>query len=108
VVGAVTVVLPSVTAAVRASSRPCTETPVVAVMLSWAIRVPAKDVPVPRVAELPTCQKTLQAWAPPVRSTELLLAVVSVEAALKTNTAAGSPPASRVRVLVRSNEDVDP
>ncbi len=45
----------------------------------------------PSVAELPICQKTLQAWAPPVSSTRLLEAVVSVEPIWKMKTALGSP-----------------
>ena len=45
--------------------------------------VPTKDVDVPRVAELPTCQKTLQACAPPMRLTELLEAVMRVGAGLE-------------------------
>jgi len=46
---------------------------------------------VPRVAELPTCQKTLQAEAPLARMMWLPLPVVSVDAIWKMNTAAGSP-----------------
>jgi hypothetical protein len=42
---------------------------------------------VPRVAELPICQKTLQAWAPLMRTTLLLAAVVRVDAALMIKTA---------------------
>jgi hypothetical protein len=42
--------------------------------------VPAKVVVVPSVAELPTCQNTSSAVAPPLRMTSLLFAaVVSVE-----------------------------
>ena len=71
------------------------------VMLVSAITVPTKLVPVPRVAELPTCQYTLQAWAPPMSATVLLLAVIRVEPAWKMKTAAGSPWASRVTVPLR-------
>jgi hypothetical protein len=39
---------------------------------------PMKAEPVPRVAELPTCQKTFAASAPFMAATTLLLAVVSV------------------------------
>ena len=45
----------------------------------------------PRVAELPTCQYTLQACAPLVSVIELAAKVVSVVAALKINTAVLSP-----------------
>jgi hypothetical protein len=50
-----------VTAAVRANSRPSTFTPVVTVMEAKAMMVPLNTEPVPKVAELPTCQKTLAA-----------------------------------------------
>jgi hypothetical protein len=40
---------------------------------------------VPRVAELPTCQKMLEAWAPLMRTTLLLVAVVSVLPIWKIN-----------------------
>jgi hypothetical protein len=59
--------------------------------------VPTKDVVLPNVAELPTCQKTLQACAPFSRTTDDPEAVVKVDPAWKTNTALGSPPAFSVR-----------
>jgi len=40
------------------------DAPVVAVMEVRARMLPRKLELVPSVAELPTCQKTLQAWAP--------------------------------------------
>jgi hypothetical protein len=61
---------------------------------------PLKVEPVPSVAELPTCQKTLQACAPPRRLTLLLDAVMSVDAIWKMKTPLGSPWASSVRVPV--------
>src|SRR5688572_16940047 len=68
-VGIVMVLESSVTAAVRANSRPSTEAPVVTVIEAKAMMVPLNTEPVPRVAELPTCQNTLAAWAPLIRST---------------------------------------
>ena len=62
---------------------------------------------VPKVAELPTCQKTLQDWAPLISSTELSTAVVKVEPAWKMKTAFGSPAASKVNVPVRPSEDAE-
>src|ERR1043166_2590964 len=59
----------SVTAAVRANSRPSTIAPVVTVMEARARMFPLNTELVPSVAELPTCQKTLAAWAPLIRST---------------------------------------
>jgi len=61
-----------------------TLTLVVTVSLVRAIRFPTKVVPVPSVAELPICQNTLPHSAPFVRTTEELLAVVSVLPILKT------------------------
>jgi hypothetical protein len=59
-------------------------TPVLMVMLAWAMMFPAILVPVPSVAELPTCQNTF----PPQRllstMTAELVAVVSVLPILKT------------------------
>jgi len=40
--------------------------------------LPLKSVVVPRVAELPTCQKTLQGCAPLISTTRALDAVVRV------------------------------
>jgi hypothetical protein len=90
-----------VTAPSRASTRPCTDAPVCTVIEASAMTVPTKSVPVPRVAELPTCQNTLQAFAPFTRETLLLEAVISVESAWKIHTAPGMPWPSRVSVPVR-------
>src|SRR5580692_103006 len=49
------------------------------------------------VAELPTCQKTFAASAPPARMTWRPEVVVSVEAIWKIQTALALPPASSVR-----------
>jgi hypothetical protein len=98
--------LSRVTAPLRARRRPSTVVPVWAVMDVSAMVVPTKVVFVPNVAELPTCQKTLHAWAPLIRATVLFEAVMSVLADWKTKTARGSPCASRVRVPV--NEDALP
>ena len=86
----------SVTAPSRASTRPSTVAPVVNVMLVKARMVPLNVEPVPSVAELPICQKTLQAWAPLIRVIWLPDAVVSVDPAWNTNTALGSPAALSV------------
>jgi hypothetical protein len=57
-----------------------------------------KSESTPRVAELPTCQYTLQACAPLVNTMELPVDVVTVDAAWKMKTAVGSPCASNVKV----------
>jgi len=68
----------SVTAPLRANSRPWTVVPVRAEIDSRASTVPTNVVFVPRVAELPTCQKTLHAWAPLINATVLFDAVIRV------------------------------
>ena len=80
-VGVVTTLESKLTCPLRASRRPDTVEPVWAVMEVSANIVPANDVLVPRVAELPTCQKTLQACAPLIKLTELEGAVINVEPA---------------------------
>ena len=67
-----------------------------------AMIVPTKVDVVPSVAELPTCQKTLQALPPLITATVEPDAVSSVEDVWKTNTASGSSWASRVSVPVSS------
>jgi len=74
----------SVTAPVSAKTRPVTLVPVVMVSLMLARMLPSKTVFVPRVAELVTCQNTFAAVAPLAKTTEELLAVVSVLPILKT------------------------
>ena len=60
----------------------------------------------PKVAELPTCQNTLQASAPPVSLTVLLETVIRVDPAWKTNTALGLFCAFSVTVPVRPSPEV--
>ena len=69
------------------------------VMLVSARMFPSKAVLVPIVAELPTSQNTLSS-GPPVRTTEELLAVVSVLPIWKTKTALGLVVLSRRSVPV--------
>jgi hypothetical protein len=96
-----------VTAPLRASARPVMVTACCTVIELRARMVPTKVDDVFRVAELPTCQKTLQALAPLTRTTELPTSAVSVEAgAWKIQTALGSPPASRVSAPSTSSDDV--
>jgi len=54
------------------------EAPVVKVMLAVANKFPKKRVPVPKVAEDPINQKTLQDTRPFIEKTAELLAVVKV------------------------------
>lgn len=103
--GAVIVSSSRVTAPLRASARPMTVSPVFTEIDVRARMLPVKAEFVPRVAELPTCQNTLQAWAPLVRMTLLAESVISVEGAWKMKTAFGSPPASRVSDPPTSSED---
>jgi len=95
----------SVTAPVSASKLPDDFALVSRVMLAWAITEPMRSVPVPRVAELPTRQKTLQRCAPLISTTDASLAVMSVLLTLKIKTASGLPLALRVSVPVIAAED---
>ena len=79
--GTVITFLSSVTAPFRANSRPSTFARLAAVMEVKAKIVPTKVEDVPKVAELPTCQKTLQGSASLIRTTELDDAVIKVLAA---------------------------
>ncbi len=78
-VGDVKTSVSNVTAALRASARPWTVTPVVTVIDDSARMLPRKIELVPSVAELPTCQNTLHSCAPLIRVTVLLDAVINVE-----------------------------
>src|ERR1700722_7386222 len=104
-VGAVMVSLSRVTAPVRASMLPATVSPVVTVIEARARMLPAKVEPVPSVAELPTCQKTLQGWAPLMRSMTVAEAVVSAEPIWNMKTAFWPPCPSRVTVPLTSSAD---
>jgi hypothetical protein len=92
-----------VTAPFRANSWPWMLAPFFALIEMSASTDPTKEELVPKDADEPTCQKTLQAWAPPVKIIELAVAVVSVDAVLKINTALESPSASRVKFPVMLN-----
>ena len=80
----------NVTAAIDASALPLSVTPVFSVMEAWAIMFPAIVVFAPRVAELPTAQKTFWGRAP-FCSLTCPAAVVSVEEIWKIQTAVESP-----------------
>src|ERR1700674_2107174 len=89
---AVTVLVSRVTAAVRANALPFTFAPVVSVMLACARMFPTNVVPVPRVAELPTCQyRFVGQVVPPLlaRTTDEAAAVISVLPVLKRKTEFG-------------------
>jgi hypothetical protein len=105
-VGTVMVSSSRVTAPFLASTRPMIVSPVFTEIDCRASTLPWKAECVPSVAELPTCQKTLQAWAPLVSRTELAESVTSVEPTWKMKTAAGLPCASRVSAPPTSSEDV--
>ncbi|GHD84980.1 hypothetical protein GCM10010508_06910 [Streptomyces naganishii JCM 4654] len=97
--------LSKVTAPLRASARPSTAALVFTVTDVRARMLPLKKEFVSRVAELPTCQNTLQACAPLTSRTLLPGAVIRVEPIWKMKTALGSPWASRVTVPVRFSDD---
>jgi hypothetical protein len=100
-----TLLVSNVTAPVRANNLPDMLTPVFMVILVSAMIFPLNAVVVPSVAELPTCQNTLQGEALLIRTTDDADAVVSVLPILKTQTALGSPWASSVSAPVNPTED---
>lgn len=104
-----TIVLPAkVIVPLLASARPSKVAPVLKLMDCMAITVPLKTDVVPNVAELPTCQKILEAWAEPARITFLPDVVVSEDAIWMMNTASASPCASNVKSPDEmAREDVD-
>jgi hypothetical protein len=102
--GALIALVSSDTAPFCARSLPVTSAPVVSVIDAKARMLPLKSEFVPSVAELPTCQKTLQAWAPLMKLTLLPGAVVKVLAILKMKTASGSFWPSNVSAPVRPKE----
>jgi hypothetical protein len=77
-VGFVNVSPIKVTAPLRARARPWTVTLRFTVILVRARMLPTNVEPVPSVAELPTCQKTLHSWAPLINVTVLLDPVMTV------------------------------
>ena len=95
-----------VTAPVCAKALPFRVAPVFKVMLASARIFPTNAVVVPRVAELPTCQNTLQTVPPLITLTDEPLAVMSVLSIRKMKTALGLPSASRVRVPVNPADPV--
>ena len=74
---------------------------VVAVIEVAARMFPTNSVPVPSVADVPTCQKTLHSCAPLVSVTMLFDAVTSVDAVLKMKTELGSLFPSSINEPVR-------
>ena len=94
-----------VTAAVSANRPPWHATPELAVADASAKTVPANLVLVPSVAELPSCQNTLQACAPLARTTDAPVAVVRMEPIWKTKTPLALFLPSRVSVPVSWAEE---
>lgn len=92
-----------VTAPFLANALPFNTAPVLKVMDSKAITFPLKEVVVPNDAEPPTCQKILEAFAPPAKNTFRPGVVVSVDAICMINTASAFPSASNVT----SPEEID-
>jgi hypothetical protein len=94
-----------VIAAVRANSPPSFVTPVLIVIEARATIFPANTVPTSRVAELPTCQNTLHAWAPLAKDTTATVEVMSVDPIWKTQALLGSPLPLRIKTPVRNAEE---
>jgi hypothetical protein len=105
-VGVVMVLVSRVTAPLLARSRPTTLAPVVAVTDCLARMVPWNWAALPRVAELPTSQNTLQADAPPVKVILVPDPMVRVLAAWNTHTDCAVP--ASVRAPLFDKESVPP
>ena len=103
--GRITVLLSRVTCPLRASTLPAMVEPVCTVASVSAKMFPTNVVLVPRVAELPTCQKTLQGSTPLISITVLFDAVIRVDATWKMNTASDAFSPSNVTVPVRNRLD---
>jgi hypothetical protein len=89
-----------VTAPFLAKILPMIFVPVVTVMLARARMFPLNMVLVPKVADFPICQKTLHGFPPLVIITDEALAVVSVLAIWKIQTALGLPCAFKINFPV--------
>ena len=105
--GTVITLLSRVTAPFWASTRPVTCAPVLRVIEVRARIEPLNSLVVPRVAELPTCQKTWHAWAPFSNTTRLPDAPTKVEPACMMKTEFTSPAPLSVRVPVKERLDAD-
>ena len=99
----VTTFVSKVTAPFLVKTLPSTLAPVVRVADVSASIFPLKVEFMPSVAEVPTCQKTLQACAPFIRIILLDPAVINVSDVLNIKTAFGSFSASSVKVPVIAN-----
>jgi hypothetical protein len=97
-VGDVIVLSSSVTAPFWASARPSNVAPVFIEIDAKARMLPTNEDVVPMVAELPTCQKMLQAWTPPDSTTRLPDPVMSVLTAWKMKTEFALPTKVNVPV----------
>src|SRR5688572_15422823 len=102
-------VLPAiVTPPVLANALPSSLAPVLSVIDCIAITVPFITEVVPKVADVPTCQKMLDANAPPLKKTLRPDVVVNVDAICIMKTAFASPFASNVKSPDDiANEEVD-
>jgi hypothetical protein len=94
-----------VTAPLRARTLPATVVSVSRLMLVNARIFPTNVVLVPKVAELPTCQKSLQTCPPLMSRIDELLPVMSVLATLNIQTASVLPAPSSVSAPVRAADD---
>ena len=97
----------NVTAPTWASALPSSVELAFIVIDEYAIMVPMKTEDVPRVAELPTCQKMFLACAPPVRMTLRPTPTVSVLAIWKTQTSFGPPSSVRSTKVMSYAPDGD-
>src|SRR3954462_12833113 len=95
--------VPRLTAPFRARARPTIVALSTSEIVVRATMLPRNVVPVPRVAELPTCHHTFFAWAPPLSAIFAFVPVVSVDPIWNTHTPLAGP--ASVTVPVTPSDD---
>jgi hypothetical protein len=105
-VSTLTVLSSRVTVAPNAKTPPLDTASVLSVTEAAARIFPWNTLPVPKVAELPTCQNTLHANPPPVSRTLDPDAVVREDPIWKYHASLAEPVPTRVKVPVTAAEEL--
>ena len=96
------ILLSNATVPLNANALPFSVAPVFSVIDASAMIVPWKTAVVPKVAEVPTCQKMLEVRAPPAKVTCTPLLTVSAEAIWKIQTSLALPVRVKSVVAIAS------
>jgi hypothetical protein len=105
-VSTLTMLLSRVTVAPNAKTPPLDTASVLSVTEVAARIFPWNTLPVPKVAELPTCQNTLHANPPPVSTTLDPDAVIREDPIWKYHASLAEPVPARVKVPVTAAEEL--